>query len=200
MKTGPAGPVSDSANLFCSAMNQFQLKVVFSDSTAPRERHLSLGSIWRFQTHFPFVSRCKTPFCRRFQVRKEQPQLKMSLQRHGLWLRSAGLHQTICHQQTQRPSSCPSPKKHAANRRPVAVTRSARALAPTNRCGLFTINAARRLTRFRPLPASKRGSRSNRSSCSIMLRPSMPWSRGCPRRLQNDAWPLTSSPDLVRFA
>ncbi len=199
MKTGRAGPVTESVNLFCSAMNQFQLKGVFSDRAAPRERHLSLGSIWRFQTHFPFVSRCKTLFCRPFQARKEQPQLKVSLRRHGLWLGSAGLHQTICRQQTRLPSSCPSLKKHAESRRPVGATPSDRALAPTNRFGLSTIDAVRRPTRFRRLPASKRGSRSNRSSCSTMLRPSIPWSRGCPRRLQNDAWPLTSSPDLVRF-
>ncbi len=181
-------------------MYRFQLKVVSNDRASLRERRLPSESTWRFETHSRSASRCKTPCFRRSPVRNGVPPLKMFQPHRALWSRSPLYRPIICLRPTLPQSSSPSLRKHAASRRPGAVTPYAQALAPTNRCGSSIINAARHLTRSRPLPALKPGSRSSRSSCSIMLQPSMPWSRGYPRRRQNDAWPLTSSPDMVRFA
>ena len=181
-------------------MNQFQLHVVFSGRAAPRERRLPLGSTWRFQTHFPSVSRCKMPHCCRLPARSARPPLKMHRPRRGHWLRWEHPHPTICLRRTPLPLFFPLLKRRAESLRPAGAIPFAQASAPTSRFGSFIINAALRLTQSRPLPALKRGSCSSQSSCTIMLRPSMPWSRGCPPHLLNGGWLSTSSPEMVRLA
>jgi len=181
-------------------MDQFQLNNVFNDRAAPRERRLPLGSTWQFQTHSPSVNRCKTPCFRRLPLRNALPPLEMFRPHRGHWPKSAARHPIICRQPTHRRPSCPSPRKLDANLPHVAVIQCGQASVQTSRCGSSIISAARHLTPFPLLPASRHASRSSRYLCIIMLRPSMPWSRDCPRHPQSDAWPLTSSPDMVRSA
>ena len=186
-------------NLFCSAMDRFQLKLVFNVRATLRERSLSLGSTWRYQTHSLSVSRYKIPYCLRLLLRNELAPLTRSQLPVDHWLKLAGRRQTIFRQQMRQRSSCPSLKRPGGNHHRVATTPFVQALAPTNRFVLSIINGVRRLTRSQPSLASRHASRSNLSLCSIMLRPFMRWSLGCRPHLQNDAWLSTSSPDEVRL-
>ena len=180
-------------------MKQFQLKVDVNDRATPNGRRLPSGSTWRFQTHSLSVSRYKTPYYLRLPLRNALPPLTRSQLRVGHWLKLEGRHQTIFHQQMLQRSSCPSLKRPGAEHLHVAPTPFVQALAPTNRFGLSIINGVRRLTQSQPSLALKHALRSSLSSCSIMLRPFMRWSLGCPPHLPNDAWLSTSSPDEVRL-
>lgn len=200
METGPSGPVSGAVNLFCSVMTKIQLKVVLSEKTALPRRGPPTGPTWRLRIRYQCAALRKTRYCRPSRACNGLPLSMTHPSRPALWSKSARLHRTISLPLTPPRSFYHFLQKRGASRLPGIAIRPARASAPMTRFGLSIIHAERLLTRSRPSPASKRGSRLSRFLCSIMLQRFTPWSRGCPRRPQNDAWPLTSSPDVVRFA